>query len=162
MLSSSFRWEQINKKSIAIICSHFIVLLKPDHRHLKNSILLKFCYVPATSTASSSSFKGILRQPLTVITRQMRQAVHAINQSIFLRCLWAWLTGSTNQPLWPVCWAPKSDLRMAIRGSTVVEHLTCNLEIEGSNPVTFQQQEKKVSLDQHNSVTKLIAMIVEI
>jgi len=55
------------------------------HRYLKKSRLLKFCYVPATSTASS---KGILWQPLTVLTRQTSQAVRAIDQSIFLRCLW--------------------------------------------------------------------------
>ena len=27
-------------------------------------------------------------QPLTVLMKQTRQAVHAINQSSFLRCLW--------------------------------------------------------------------------
>ncbi len=29
-----------------------------------------------------------MHRPLTVLTRQTSQAVHAINQSIFLRCLW--------------------------------------------------------------------------
>ncbi len=41
--------------------------------------------MPATSAAS---FKGILQWPLTLLTRHTRWAVHAINQSIFLRCLW--------------------------------------------------------------------------
>jgi hypothetical protein len=39
--------------------------------------LLKYCFVPATSAYSS---KGFLHRPLTVPTRQ---AVRAINQSIF-------------------------------------------------------------------------------
>jgi hypothetical protein len=46
--------------------------------------LLKVCYVPATS----STFKAFLLWPLTVLTRQTRLAVRALNQSIFLRCLW--------------------------------------------------------------------------
>jgi hypothetical protein len=33
------------------------------------------------------AFLSFLWQPLTVLTRQTRQVVHAINQSIFLRCL---------------------------------------------------------------------------
>ncbi len=32
--------------------------------------------------------RAFLLQPLTVLTRQARQVVRAINQSIFLRCLW--------------------------------------------------------------------------
>jgi hypothetical protein len=32
---------------------------------------------------------AFLRQPLIVLTLQTRQAVHAINQSIFLGCLWS-------------------------------------------------------------------------
>jgi hypothetical protein len=43
--------------------------------------LLKVCYVPATSAASSKAF---LLHPFTVLMRQTRQAVHAIKQSIFL------------------------------------------------------------------------------
>ncbi len=53
-----------------------------DHRYLRKSRLIKFCYVPTTSAASSNAF---LHWPLTVLTRQ---AVCTINQSTFLRCLW--------------------------------------------------------------------------
>jgi hypothetical protein len=45
--------------------------------------------VLATSTCSSKVF---LQQPLTVQTRQTRQVVRAIKQSIFkIRCLWCYL-----------------------------------------------------------------------
>jgi hypothetical protein len=47
--------------------------------------LVKVCYVASTSATSSKAF---LLPPLTVLTGQTRQSVHAINQSIFLRCLW--------------------------------------------------------------------------
>jgi hypothetical protein len=50
--------------------------------------LLKVCYVPTTSTPFGP-FSLFLLQPLTVLMRQTRQAVCAINQSIFLRCLWS-------------------------------------------------------------------------
>jgi len=49
--------------------------------------LLKFCYVPPTSATSFKAFLAFLLQPLTVLMRQTRQAVRAINPSIFLRCL---------------------------------------------------------------------------
>ncbi len=41
---------------------------------------------------SPCSFNEFLWQPLTVLTRQTRQTVCVINQSIFLRCLWLMLT----------------------------------------------------------------------
>jgi len=53
--------------------------------------LLKFCYVPATSTTSSKALLAFFifwLWPITVLKRQPRQAVHAVDQSIFLRCLW--------------------------------------------------------------------------
>jgi hypothetical protein len=52
-----------------------------SHRYLKKSRLLKFCYEPATSAASS---KGIFAAQIVLA----RRAVPAISQSIFLRCLW--------------------------------------------------------------------------
>jgi hypothetical protein len=58
----------------------------PFHRYPEKSRLLKFCYVPGASAAFS---KGFLWYPLTVFTRQKMQVVSAINQSIFLRCLWS-------------------------------------------------------------------------
>ncbi len=51
----------------------------------KQNRLLKVCYVPATSVASSEAFS--LMHSITVLMRQTRQAVCAINQSTFLRCL---------------------------------------------------------------------------
>ncbi len=45
--------------------------------------LLKVCYVPATSTTFLPLFSSFLLRPLTVLMRQTRQVVHAINQSIF-------------------------------------------------------------------------------
>jgi hypothetical protein len=45
--------------------------------------------VPATSAAHNRIlFFLFLLQPFTVLMKQTRQAVHAIKQSIFLRCLW--------------------------------------------------------------------------
>jgi hypothetical protein len=50
--------------------------------------------VPATSATSSKAIFSLffLLQPLTVLIRQTRQAVRAINQFIFLRCLWFYVT----------------------------------------------------------------------
>ncbi len=48
--------------------------------------LLKVCYVPATIT--TFCFFSFLLQPLTILMRHTRQGVCAINQCIFLRCLW--------------------------------------------------------------------------
>ncbi len=45
--------------------------------------------MPATSVDSSKALFAFLLRPLTVLMRQTRQAVGAINQSIFRRCLWA-------------------------------------------------------------------------
>jgi hypothetical protein len=55
--------------------------------------LLKVCYVHTTS----STFFPFLLQPQTSLMRQTRQAVHAINKSIFLRCLWLWLSGKVRE-----------------------------------------------------------------
>jgi hypothetical protein len=44
--------------------------------------------VPNTSATSSKAFSLFLVQPLTVLMKQTRQAVHAIKQSILLRYLW--------------------------------------------------------------------------
>jgi len=50
--------------------------------------LLKFCYVPATSAAHNRLlFFLFLLRLFTVLLKQTRQAVCAIKQSIFLRCL---------------------------------------------------------------------------
>jgi hypothetical protein len=58
------------------------------HRYVKKSRLLKFCYVPAISAASS---KGIFAA-ITNSTKKTSEAgdglTGAINQSIFLRFLW--------------------------------------------------------------------------
>jgi hypothetical protein len=58
-------------------------VLSPKISKDKNR-LLKVCYVPATSASHPRLF---LLRPLTVLMKQTRQAVHAINQSILLRCL---------------------------------------------------------------------------
>ncbi len=55
--------------------------------------LLKVCYVTTTSAAFLASY---LLQPLTVLMRQTKQPVRAINQSIFLRCLCGKVTPRTN------------------------------------------------------------------
>ncbi len=52
--------------------------------------LLKFCCVPATSATSSKAFSFFLLWTLTVLMKQIRQAVHAIKQSILLRRLWTY------------------------------------------------------------------------
>jgi hypothetical protein len=57
----------------------------PRYQKKKNR-LLKVCYVPATSARLQRLL--FLLQPLTELMKQTRQAVHAIKQSILLRCLW--------------------------------------------------------------------------
>jgi hypothetical protein len=56
-----------------------------DHRYLRKADCSSFdtCLLLALPLP-----KSFLCQPLTVLTRQTRQAVHAINTSILLRCLW--------------------------------------------------------------------------
>jgi hypothetical protein len=49
--------------------------------------LLKVCYVPATSVHLPRLLFIFLLQPLAVLTKQTRQAVQAVKQSILLRCL---------------------------------------------------------------------------
>ncbi len=48
--------------------------------------LLKVCYASATSTRLPMLL--FLLRPLTELTKQTRQVVCAVKQSIFLRCLW--------------------------------------------------------------------------
>jgi hypothetical protein len=70
--------------------------------------------VPATSAAQNSllSFFFLLRQ-LTKLTFITRQAVHAVKQSIFLRCLWVECPfcasviklASCQLSLWPIAFA---------------------------------------------------------
>ncbi len=57
--------------------------LSKDIESLQNR-LLKVCYVPATSAGLRLLY---LLWPLKVLKKQTRQAAHAINQSILLRCL---------------------------------------------------------------------------
>jgi hypothetical protein len=72
-----------------------------DIKSLQNR-LLKVCYVPATSTSLKRLhllfffFFGL--QPLTVLMKQTRQAVHAIKQSILLRRLWVIYKNFQNKP----------------------------------------------------------------
>ncbi len=54
------------------------------------------CYVLATNATGLAPF---LLQPLSVLMRQKRQAVFAINQSIFLRCLCAQGLEAYKNPL---------------------------------------------------------------
>ncbi len=59
-----------------------------DIKSLQNR-LLKVCYVPATSARLPRVrffffFLFLLLQPLTVLIKQTRQAVHAVKQSVFL------------------------------------------------------------------------------
>ncbi len=56
-----------------------------DIESLQNR-LLKVWYVPILALVLIGFF--FLLQPLTVLIKQTRQAVHAIKQSILLRCLW--------------------------------------------------------------------------
>ncbi len=62
--------------------------------------LVMVCYVPTTS-ATFLAFFSFLLQLLTVLMRQTRQVVRAINWCIFLRCLWYKIE---QTHLGPVCW----------------------------------------------------------
>ncbi len=55
-----------------------------NHRYLKNQI----AQVLLCGHYQCHIFGFFLLKPQTVLTRQKRQLVHVINQSIFLRCLW--------------------------------------------------------------------------
>ncbi len=67
----------------------FGVITPIDIKSLQNR-LLKVCYV----TASSAGLPRLLflMWPLTVLMKQTKQAVHAIKQSMLLRCLCLLLT----------------------------------------------------------------------
>jgi hypothetical protein len=52
--------------------------------------LLKVCYVPIISAGLPRLL--FLVRPLTELMKQTRQAVHAIKQSILLKCLWTMFT----------------------------------------------------------------------
>ncbi len=64
---------------------YFTTVVSIDMESLQNR-LLKVCYVPATSTRLPRLLFLLL--PLTVLIKQTRQAIHAVRQSILLRCLW--------------------------------------------------------------------------
>jgi hypothetical protein len=61
------------------------MVLVIDIESLQNR-LLKFCYVPTTSTGLNRLL--FLMRLLTVLMKQTRQALCAVKQSILLRCLW--------------------------------------------------------------------------
>ncbi len=65
-----------------------------DIESLQNR-LLKVCYMPATSTGLPRLLFLLL--PLRVLMKQTRQVVHAIKQSILLRCLWVRHTYQNNK-----------------------------------------------------------------
>jgi len=54
--------------------------------------------VPATSATFLAFFSFFLLWPLTELMKQTRQAVCAIKQSRFLRCLWESTSMGSNQP----------------------------------------------------------------
>ncbi len=67
-----------------VILAQLACPLSIDIERRKNR-LLKFCYVPATSTAHNRLlFFLFLLRPFTVLMKQTRQAVHAVKQSLFL------------------------------------------------------------------------------
>jgi hypothetical protein len=71
---------QISKKSRLLKALFY---KKHRYRKTKNR-LLKFCYVPATSAARIKLlFFLFLLRPFTVLMKETRQAVGAINQSIY-------------------------------------------------------------------------------
>jgi hypothetical protein len=64
-----------------IICSCFLQVLSIDIK--RKRILLRVCYVPATSAASTKAlFLFFILRPFTELTRQTGQAVRAIKHSI--------------------------------------------------------------------------------
>ncbi len=85
------------------------------NRYLKKSSLLKFCYVPAASAASS---KGIFVGASNNTHKQMRQAVHAIYQTIFLRFLW-----NNPKDLWLNMFDQIKTIEMPQASSVVIKKL---------------------------------------
>jgi hypothetical protein len=53
----------------------------------RNNGMLKVCYVPATSATFLAYFLFFLMWQLTVLMKLTMQAVHAVEESIFLRCM---------------------------------------------------------------------------
>ncbi len=63
------------------------------HRYLKNIDCASFVMCPLLAPHLPVHFWLFSLQPKTVLMRQTRQTVHAINQPIFLRCLWYYRIG---------------------------------------------------------------------
>ncbi len=69
----------------------FAVILQNNHRYIKNIDCSSFVLCVLLAPHLPRAFFFFLLQPLTTVpTRQTRQAVRAINQSIFLRCRCVW------------------------------------------------------------------------
>jgi hypothetical protein len=68
------------------------------HRHLSNIDCLSFVMYPLLAQLIIGFFSFFfLLHPLTVLMKQTRQAVSAIKQSIFLRCLWVHSTKNVSK-----------------------------------------------------------------
>ena len=65
-----------------------LIFLKCMHRYLKNIDCSSFVMCPLLAPHLQRHFWLFWLQPITVLMRQTRQAVCAINQSIFVWCLW--------------------------------------------------------------------------
>ncbi len=81
--SGFVRLDNLGRPSTNRIYSDCVLTI--DIESLQNR-LLKVCYVLATCAGLPRLL--FLLWPLTVLMKQTRQAVHAIKQSILLRCLW--------------------------------------------------------------------------
>ncbi len=65
-----------------------------SHRHLSNIDCLIFVMCPLIVLVLIGFFSSFLLWLLTVLMKQIRQAVYAIQHSIIFRCLWAKLMNS--------------------------------------------------------------------
>jgi hypothetical protein len=76
-----------------------------NHRHLSNIDCLSFvmCQLLAPLAIGFLSFFFFLLQSFTILMKQTRQAVRAVKQSIFLRCLWVEVKDIKLLMLWIFC-----------------------------------------------------------
>jgi hypothetical protein len=110
-------WGQISKENLD--CSSFVMC-------------------PLLALPLSRAF---YRLPLTVLTRQTRHAVNAINQSVFLRCLWPGVQYLMGESL-KVAWAKFSTLSWAVLVRTAwhvnVNHMVCTRDENSAQALSFQ------------------------
>ncbi len=86
------------------------------------------------------AFFAFLLRPVTVVIRQTRQAVRAINQSIFLRCLWGFLTYYYRKAKNRSLFESKYFFTILKMPQTVFTFTVVNVMLRDSNPRCYDYE----------------------